>query len=143
MQGITVEPAARLIVDYLSCLYGQLAPKAWIRLMNQLIPFADEEMRAESMVYDWMGCLCEGYGGSYWHFFLLSNVGMFMAPNSADGYGSPSTATASLGTCRVKRQGSLRRCSPCASWQSRRGRIGSSTCTTCCATSRRHIRKLH
>lgn len=43
MQDITVEPAARLIVDYLSCLYGQREPKAWIRLMSQLIPFADEE----------------------------------------------------------------------------------------------------
>lgn len=43
MQDITVEPAARLIVDYLSCLYGQREPKSWIRLMNQLIPFADDE----------------------------------------------------------------------------------------------------
>jgi superfamily I DNA/RNA helicase len=43
MQDITVEPIARLIVDYLSCLYGQHEPKAWIRLMNQLLPFADEE----------------------------------------------------------------------------------------------------
>jgi superfamily I DNA/RNA helicase len=48
MQDITVEPAARLIVDYLSCLYGQREPKAWIRLMNQLIPFADEEIRSNS-----------------------------------------------------------------------------------------------
>lgn len=45
MQDITVEPAARLIVDYLSCLYGQREPKAWVRLMNQLIPFADEEIQ--------------------------------------------------------------------------------------------------
>lgn len=46
MQDITVEPAARLIVDYLSCLYGQREPKAWIRLMNQLIPFADDEIQS-------------------------------------------------------------------------------------------------
>ncbi|EFO3296854.1 ATP-dependent helicase [Cronobacter sakazakii] len=46
MQDITVEPAARLIVDYLSCLYGQREPKAWIRLMNQLVPFADEEIQS-------------------------------------------------------------------------------------------------
>lgn len=46
MQDITAEPAARLIVDYLSCLYGQREPKAWIRLMNQLIPFADDEIQA-------------------------------------------------------------------------------------------------
>lgn len=44
MQDITVEPVARLIVDYLSCLYAQRDPKAWIRLMNQLVPFADEEI---------------------------------------------------------------------------------------------------
>ncbi|KEL81244.1 uvrD/REP helicase N-terminal domain protein [Citrobacter freundii] len=46
MQDITVEPAARLIVDYLSCLYGKREPKAWIRLVNQLIPFADEEVQS-------------------------------------------------------------------------------------------------
>ncbi|EMK6932514.1 ATP-dependent helicase [Vibrio alginolyticus] len=46
MQDITVEPAARLIVDYLSCLYGQREPKAWIRLMNQLTPFADNELQS-------------------------------------------------------------------------------------------------
>ncbi|KFF32092.1 DNA helicase UvrD [Pseudomonas plecoglossicida] len=46
MQDITVEPAARLIVDYLSCLYGQREPRAWIRLMNLLIPFADEEIQS-------------------------------------------------------------------------------------------------
>lgn len=48
MQDITVEPAARLIVDYLSCLYGQREPKAWTRLMNQLIPFADEEIQSSA-----------------------------------------------------------------------------------------------
>ena len=46
MQDITAEPAARLIVDYLSCLYGEREPKAWIRLMNQLIPFADDEIQS-------------------------------------------------------------------------------------------------
>ncbi|MFM0212833.1 ATP-dependent helicase [Paraburkholderia sediminicola] len=46
IQDISVEPAARLIVDYLSCLYGQREPKAWIRLMDQLIPFADEEVQS-------------------------------------------------------------------------------------------------
>ncbi len=48
MQDITVEPAARLIVDYLSCLFGQREPKAWVRLMNQLIPFADEEIQSNA-----------------------------------------------------------------------------------------------
>lgn len=48
MQDITIEPAARLIVDYLSCLYGQREPKAWVRLMNQLIPFADEDIQSNA-----------------------------------------------------------------------------------------------
>src|SRR5690606_34439377 len=48
MQDITVEPAARLIVDYLSCLYGRREPKAWVRLMNQLIPFADEDIQSNA-----------------------------------------------------------------------------------------------
>lgn len=48
LQDITIEPAARLIVDYLSCLYGKREPKAWIRLMNQLIPFADEEIQSSA-----------------------------------------------------------------------------------------------
>lgn len=48
MQDITVEPAARLIVDYLSCLYGRREPKAWIRLMNQLIPIADDEIQSNA-----------------------------------------------------------------------------------------------
>lgn len=48
MQDITVEPIARLIVDYLSCLYGQRQPKAWIRLMSQLVPFADDELQSNA-----------------------------------------------------------------------------------------------
>ena len=43
MQDITTEPVARLIVDFLSCLYGQRKPKAWVRLMTQLIPFEDDD----------------------------------------------------------------------------------------------------
>lgn len=46
IQDISVEPAARLIVDYLSCLYGQREPKAWIRLMGQIIPFAGEDVQS-------------------------------------------------------------------------------------------------
>lgn len=46
IQDISVEPVARLVVDYLSCIYGQREPKAWIRLMNLLIPFADEEVQS-------------------------------------------------------------------------------------------------
>jgi len=43
LQDITVEPIARLIVDYLSCLYGQQQPKAWVRLLNQMMPFSSDE----------------------------------------------------------------------------------------------------
>lgn len=46
IQDISAEPAARLIVDYLSSLYGQREPKAWIRLMTQLIPFANEDVQS-------------------------------------------------------------------------------------------------
>lgn len=34
IQDISVEPLARLIIDYLSCLYGDREPVAWINLMN-------------------------------------------------------------------------------------------------------------
>ena len=44
IQDITTEPVTRLIVDYLSCLYGQREPKAWTRLMDQLTPFTDLDL---------------------------------------------------------------------------------------------------
>lgn len=52
LQDLSVEPVARLIVDYLLSLYGAREPKAWLRLMNQLIPFADETEQAD-MLQDW------------------------------------------------------------------------------------------
>jgi superfamily I DNA/RNA helicase len=48
MQDITTEPVARLIVDYLSCLYGSREPKAWLRLVNYLMPFADDEVQSNT-----------------------------------------------------------------------------------------------
>ncbi|GGW96633.1 UvrD-helicase domain-containing protein [Alteromonas halophila] len=48
MQDITVEPAARLIVDYLSCLYGQKEPDAWTRLMDLLIPVSQDEINTKN-----------------------------------------------------------------------------------------------
>jgi superfamily I DNA/RNA helicase len=48
LQDICTEPGARLIVDYLSCLYGKREPKAWIRLMNQLVPFGDDEVQTSA-----------------------------------------------------------------------------------------------
>lgn len=52
LQDLSVEPVARLIVDYLLSLYGTREPAAWMRLMDQLIPFADESEQAE-MRQDW------------------------------------------------------------------------------------------
>jgi len=43
LQEISVEPAARLVVDYLLCLYGEREPKAWAKLMELLTPFTDED----------------------------------------------------------------------------------------------------
>ncbi|MDB0510977.1 ATP-dependent helicase [Ralstonia solanacearum] len=48
LQDISTEPAARLIVDYLSCVYGRREPQAWTRLMNQLTPFSDDEAEFSS-----------------------------------------------------------------------------------------------
>lgn len=43
LQDISTEPIARLIVDYLLCLYGKKESNAWIRLEEQLMPFVDDE----------------------------------------------------------------------------------------------------
>ncbi|MES2822475.1 MAG: ATP-dependent helicase [Pseudomonadota bacterium] len=47
MQDLSLEPVARLIVDYLTVIFGAREPKAWIRLMNSLTPFADEDIQAD------------------------------------------------------------------------------------------------
>lgn len=52
LQDLSVEPIARLITDYLSSVYGTREPAAWIRLMNLVIPFADEEVQADAR-QDW------------------------------------------------------------------------------------------
>lgn len=46
LQDLSSEPAARLIVDFLSCLYGQREPKAWMRLSEQLMPYDDEDIQS-------------------------------------------------------------------------------------------------
>ena len=43
LQDLSTEPLAKLIVDYLSVLYGQREPEAWSRLMTQLTPFGDND----------------------------------------------------------------------------------------------------
>lgn len=55
LQDISVEPAARLIVDYLLCLFGDREPEAWKRLMELLIPFLDDEERQATLYSDWQG----------------------------------------------------------------------------------------
>lgn len=52
LQDISMEPAARLIVDYLLSLYGSREPAAWLRLMDQLIPFAEDAEQAD-IRQDW------------------------------------------------------------------------------------------
>ena len=52
LQDLSLEPAARLIVDYLLSLYGSREPAAWLRLMNLLIPFA-EETEQVNIRQDW------------------------------------------------------------------------------------------
>lgn len=52
LQDISAEPVARLIVDYLLSLYGAREPAAWLRLMDQLIPFTDEAEQAD-IRQDW------------------------------------------------------------------------------------------
>lgn len=46
-QDLVNEPAARLIIDYLSCLYREREPKAWINLMDQLVSFNKEDGESE------------------------------------------------------------------------------------------------
>ncbi|SKA91363.1 Superfamily I DNA or RNA helicase [Pseudomonas extremaustralis] len=45
LQDLLKEPAARLVVDYLACLYGKGEADAWSRLMEQLARFEDEDCR--------------------------------------------------------------------------------------------------
>ena len=46
MQDISTEPVARLIIDYLLCLYGPRNPEAWIKVNELLMPFdIDEQTR--------------------------------------------------------------------------------------------------
>ena len=89
LQDLSIEPAARLIVDYLSSLYGVREPAAWIRLMNLVVPFADEEVQAD-VRQDWQRFikterkkaieldLIDGSFASRWTFVreLLKKVGL-------------------------------------------------------------------
>jgi superfamily I DNA/RNA helicase len=54
LQDITVEPASRLIVDFLLCTFSKREPAAWLRLMNQLIPFSDDEEEQDIYQQVWL-----------------------------------------------------------------------------------------
>lgn len=43
IQDLSSEPIARLIVDYLLCIYGTREPVAWMSLMDLIIPFSNTE----------------------------------------------------------------------------------------------------
>jgi superfamily I DNA/RNA helicase len=49
LQDLLKEPAVRLVVDYLTCLYGQGEPGAWSRLMEQFAPFEDDDSRSSAL----------------------------------------------------------------------------------------------
>jgi superfamily I DNA/RNA helicase len=52
LQDLSTEPVARLIVDYLTVLLGRREPKAWIRMINSLVPFGDENVQSD-FIHDW------------------------------------------------------------------------------------------
>ncbi|WP_335957013.1 ATP-dependent helicase [Acinetobacter bereziniae] len=52
MQDISAEPIARLIIDYLLCLYGSRNPKAWTKINEILFPFDLNEKLQTSFIRD-------------------------------------------------------------------------------------------
>lgn len=48
LQDFLKEPAVRLVIDYLTCLYGQGEAQAWSRLMEQFAPFEDDDSRSSA-----------------------------------------------------------------------------------------------
>lgn len=48
LQDLLKEPAVRLVVDYLTCLYGHGEAEAWSRLMEQFTPFEDDDSRSSA-----------------------------------------------------------------------------------------------
>lgn len=53
LQDITVEPAARLIVDFLLSTIGKKEPSAWTRLMDTLVPFSDDDDEKSELMHNW------------------------------------------------------------------------------------------
>jgi len=48
LQDLLKEPAVRLVIDYLTCLFGQGEAEAWSRLMEQFAPFEDDDSRSSA-----------------------------------------------------------------------------------------------
>lgn len=48
LQDLLKEPAVSLVVDYLTCLYGQEQAEAWSRLMDHFTPFEDDDSRSSA-----------------------------------------------------------------------------------------------
>lgn len=59
LQDISVEPAARLIVDFLLSTFGKQEPSAWIRLMEKLVPFTEEDDERGELVQNWQRFIIE------------------------------------------------------------------------------------
>ncbi|EGR1578388.1 ATP-dependent helicase [Vibrio parahaemolyticus] len=59
LQDITVEPAARLIVDFLLSTFGKQEPSAWVRLMEKLVPFTDDDDEKGELVQNWQRFILE------------------------------------------------------------------------------------
>lgn len=54
LQDLSVEPAARLIIDYLLVLFGDREPDAYTRLMAQLMDSAIDEHEQSKLRSDWL-----------------------------------------------------------------------------------------
>ncbi|MDF2186156.1 ATP-dependent helicase [Grimontia hollisae] len=53
LQDISVEPATRLVVDFLLCSFGRKEPFAWTRLMEQLVPFTEDDDKRDALILGW------------------------------------------------------------------------------------------
>lgn len=71
----------------LSALYVSVVPEHerqdfWRRHFGTVPPWLSPELT----ILSWFSRLCREYSGGYWHFYTLSNGGVFMAPDSQETY---------------------------------------------------------
>jgi superfamily I DNA/RNA helicase len=62
LQDLPVEPASRLIIDFLLSTFGQQEPSAWIRLMEILIPFIEDDEENGRLSQNWQRFIKEERG---------------------------------------------------------------------------------